>query len=93
MGQATASLFSLEYDRLLGPTIRDRVTQPAGIAYLGDGVGVGAVGDLGRTRAVRLVSSDNLGGVGHIRGSRVGSVASVGASGEGNSSNGELHFD
>lgn len=54
---------------------------------LSDGVGLAAVGDLGRARAVGGVDIDNLGGDGDVG---VGS----GASGGGNdSSDRELHFD
>lgn len=67
-------------------------TKFGGDPYLGDSVGVGAIGDLGRTRAVRLVRSNDLGGVGHIGGSRVGRVAGRDASDEGSSSKSELHF-
>lgn len=59
-------------------------------SYLSDGVGVGAVGDLGGARAVRLVRGNNLSGV---RGSVTGRVGGRNASGESNSGNSELHFD
>lgn len=60
--------------------------------YLGDGVGVGAVGDLGGTRAVGLVGGDDLGGVSDVGRGRVGGVVGRDANGEG-SSDSELHFD
>ncbi len=80
------SVFSTPRFKTVGDQIR------RGNPYLGDSVGVGAIGDLGRTRAVRLVRSNDLGGVGHIGGSRVGRVAGRDASDEGSSSKSELHF-
>ena len=73
-------------------TIR-KPNSPGFIAYLGHSVGVGAVGDLGRARAVGLVRGNDLGGVlGHIGGSRVSWVAGRDASDEGSGSDSEIHF-
>lgn len=63
-------------------------------SYLSDGVGVGAIGDLGGARAVGLVRGNDLSGVLSGVGRGVGNrVGGRDASGESNSGNGELHFD
>lgn len=63
------------------------------LSYLGDRVGVGAIGDLGRAWAVGLVRGNNLGGVRDVGSGRVGRVAGRNASDEGSNSDGELHLD
>lgn len=71
---------------ILRTPIPDAVSSRS-LAYLGDGVGLVTVGDLGRLGAVGGESRDDLGDVGHV-------LAGVDASGGSeNSSDGELHFD
>lgn len=87
------SLYPVTYVRSNTLPRTTRLNSPGCVAYLSDSVGVSAVGDLGRARAVGLVRGNDLSGVGHIGGSRVGRVTGRDASDQGSSSDSELHFD
>lgn len=68
------------------PSLTSRSDLIWGVPYGSDGVGLGAVGDLGRSRAVGGVLVDDLSDNSHVLG------PGVGANGSSDESNSVLHF-